>query len=118
MQAKYEGAAFTERFGPWAAIAGGSDGIGRAFAEVLAERGLDLVLIARDPKKLEATARAIREAHGVEVRVASQPDRPLPPCTHPIPKHLRTNQEALHITTIISSFHAGAISILGCAVFN
>ena len=71
MRAKYEGAAFTERFGPWAAIAGGSDGIGRAFAEVLAERGLDLVLIARDPKKLEATARAIREAHGVEVRVAS-----------------------------------------------
>ena len=69
MRAKYEGAAFTERFGPWAAIAGGSDGIGRAFAEVLAERGLDLVLIARDPKKLEATARAIREAHGVEVRL-------------------------------------------------
>jgi len=71
MRAKYEGAAFTERFGPWAAIAGGSDGIGRAFAEVLAERGLHLVLIARDPAKLEATARAIREAHGVEVRVAS-----------------------------------------------
>ena len=71
MRAKYEGAAFTERFGPWAAIAGGSDGIGRAFAEVLAERGLDLVLIARDPAKLEATAQTIREAHGVEVRVAS-----------------------------------------------
>jgi len=71
MRAKYEGEAFTERFGPWAAIAGGSDGIGRAFAEVLAERGLHLVLIARDPAKLEATARAIREAHGVEVRVAS-----------------------------------------------
>ena len=71
MRAKYEGDAFTDRFGPWAAIAGGSDGIGRAFAEVLAERGFDLVLIARDEAKLEDTARAIRDAHGVEVRVAS-----------------------------------------------
>lgn len=71
MRGKYEGEAFTDRFGPWAAIAGGSDGIGRAFAEVLAERGLDLVLIARNEAKLEATARAIRDAHGVEVRVAS-----------------------------------------------
>ncbi len=71
MKAKYEGEAFTSRFGPWAAIAGGSDGIGRAFAEVLAERGLDLVLIARNRAKLEDTAEAIRDAHGVEVRVAS-----------------------------------------------
>ena len=71
MRAKYEGQAFTDRFGPWAAIAGGSDGIGRAFAEVLAERGFDLVLIARNEAKLEGTARAIRDAHGVEVRVAS-----------------------------------------------
>ena len=53
MRAKYEGQAFTDRFGPWAAIAGGSDGIGRAFAEVLAERGFDLVLIARNEAKLE-----------------------------------------------------------------
>ncbi|MCR9094031.1 MAG: SDR family NAD(P)-dependent oxidoreductase [bacterium] len=71
MRAKYEGQAFTDRFGPWAAIAGGSDGIGRAFAEVLAERGFDLVLIARNEAKLEDTARAIRDAHCVEVRVAS-----------------------------------------------
>lgn len=71
MRAKYEGEAFTDRFGPWAAIAGGSDGIGRAFAEELAERGLHLVLIARDETKLEDAARAIRETHGVEVRVAS-----------------------------------------------
>lgn len=70
MRAKYEGAAFADRFGPWAAIAGGSDGIGRAFAEVLAERGLDLVLMARNEAKLEKAAQAIRDAHGVEVRVA------------------------------------------------
>ena len=71
MRAKYEGEAFVDRFGPWAAIAGGSDGIGRAFAETLAERGLHLVLIARDEAKLDGTARAIRDTHGVEVRTAS-----------------------------------------------
>ncbi|MGB0618901.1 MAG: SDR family NAD(P)-dependent oxidoreductase [Myxococcota bacterium] len=71
MDARYEGEAFINRFGPWAAIAGGSDGIGRAFAEVLAERGLHLLLIARDEAKLEGTADALRSAHGVEVRTAS-----------------------------------------------
>lgn len=41
MAAHYEGDAFRERFGPWAVIAGGSDGIGGAFAREAAARGLD-----------------------------------------------------------------------------
>ena len=71
VKAKYEGEDFLHRFGPWAAIAGGSDGIGRAFAEELAGRGLHLVLIARNAAKLEVTAQAIRDEYGVEVATAS-----------------------------------------------
>jgi len=67
MAAKYEGDAFKTRFGPWAVIAGGSDGIGFAFAEELASRGLNLALIARNATKLEAKADAIRDRYGVEV---------------------------------------------------
>ena len=55
------------RYGPWAVIAGGSEGVGRAFATQLAEAGLNLVLIARKPVALEETA-ALCRAHGVEVR--------------------------------------------------
>ena len=71
MAAKYEGEAFRDRFGPWAVIAGGSDGIGSAFAEELASRGLALALIARDAAKLAAKATEIHERYGVEVRSAS-----------------------------------------------
>ena len=67
MTAKYVGDAFTDRFGPWAVIAGGSDGIGSAFAGELASRGLNLALIARDESKLAAMATQVRDQYGVEV---------------------------------------------------
>lgn len=62
--------AFRERYGPWALIVGGSEGIGAAFARKLAERGLNLVLVARKTEPLEATAEAIRML-GIEVRTLS-----------------------------------------------
>lgn len=55
------------KYGPWAVIAGGSEGVGRSFATQLAEAGLDLVLIARKPVALEETAELCR-AYGVQVR--------------------------------------------------
>ncbi|MCR5977666.1 SDR family NAD(P)-dependent oxidoreductase [Gordonia jinghuaiqii] len=52
------------RYGPWAVIAGGSEGVGASFALQLADAGVDLVLIARKPGPLEETAEAVR-ARGV-----------------------------------------------------
>ncbi len=46
-----------ERYGPWAVIAGASEGTGRAFARKLAEHGLPSVLVARR----EAPLAALRE---------------------------------------------------------
>ncbi|HEY1693359.1 MAG TPA: SDR family NAD(P)-dependent oxidoreductase [Polyangiaceae bacterium] len=59
---------FRERYGAWAVVAGASEGLGAAFAEALAARGLGLVLLARRGEVLEALATRLREAHGVEVR--------------------------------------------------
>ena len=47
---------FAGRYGPWAVIAGGSDGTGAAFAEELVRRGVGVVLVARRPAVLEALA--------------------------------------------------------------
>jgi short-subunit dehydrogenase len=58
---------FVACYGPWAVVAGASEGIGAAFARALADRGLDLLLIARRPETLAATAEAIRREHGVRV---------------------------------------------------
>ncbi len=52
-------------------ITGGSKGIGRASAEVLADEGCDLVLVARDPGALEEAAVAIRRRRRVGVRTVA-----------------------------------------------
>jgi short-subunit dehydrogenase len=57
-----------ERYGPWAVIAGGSEGIGSAIAAELAQAGINLVLVARKTEPLEAVAAALRDRTGVEVR--------------------------------------------------
>lgn len=58
------------RYGPWAVIAGGSEGVGSAFALRLADAGINLVLIARKPGPLRSTAAAVRE-RGVAVHTIS-----------------------------------------------
>src|SRR3954464_7588563 len=55
--------------GKRALITGGSKGIGRASADVLAEEGCDVVLVARDPATLEHAAAGIRAATKVRVEV-------------------------------------------------
>ncbi|MGY1812492.1 SDR family NAD(P)-dependent oxidoreductase [Blastococcus sp. SYSU D00820] len=57
----------SSQYGPWAVIAGGSEGVGSAFATQLADAGINLVLIARKPGPLAETAAAVKE-RGVEVR--------------------------------------------------
>ncbi|MEZ0383071.1 SDR family NAD(P)-dependent oxidoreductase [Mycobacterium sp. pW045] len=55
------------QYGPWAVIAGGSEGVGAEFALLLARAGIDLVLIARKPEPLHHTADRCRQL-GVDVR--------------------------------------------------
>jgi short-subunit dehydrogenase len=61
-----------QQYGPWALIAGGSDGIGAAFAREVAAQGINLILIARRPGPLDELSAQLRAAHrGIEVRMMS-----------------------------------------------
>ena len=62
---------FVERYGPWAVIAGASEGTGAEFARGLAQRGVNCVLIARREGPLQALADELRGEHGVECAIAS-----------------------------------------------
>lgn len=58
------------KFGPWALVVGGSEGVGAEFARQLAADGFKLVLTARKLEPLEAL-KAELEAGGAEVRIVS-----------------------------------------------
>lgn len=56
---------FAERYGPWAVVAGASEGTGRAFARKIASNGVPCILIARRPDPLAALAEEIRAESGL-----------------------------------------------------
>ncbi len=58
---------FQKKYGPWAVVAGASEGLGARFAEQLAHRGLNLVLVARRGELLQTLAARLRQEYQIEV---------------------------------------------------
>jgi uncharacterized protein len=58
----------SKQYGPWAFIAGGSEGVGAAFAHKLAAAGISLILSARKSEPLEEVAQQVRNSSSVTVR--------------------------------------------------
>ena len=59
---------FAGRYGSWAIVAGASQGIGAAYAEELAGRGLNLILVARRADVLQALASELSQTYNVEIK--------------------------------------------------
>lgn len=63
--------AFATKYGPWALVAGASDGVGAAFAEGLAERGVNVVLLARRQAVLDRVAADIEAKTSAQTRTVA-----------------------------------------------
>jgi len=61
-------ATFAERYGPWAVVAGASEGLGEALARGCAARALNVVLIARRVELAQEIAEDIAAKTGVRTR--------------------------------------------------
>lgn len=60
-----------KKLGEWAVITGATDGIGKAYAEELAKKGLKIALVSRSPEKLYDVAQEITKKYCVETKTVT-----------------------------------------------
>jgi short-subunit dehydrogenase len=59
---------FLQRYGSWAIVAGASEGLGAEYAKGLAERGLNLILVARREPLLHSLAAKLAEDYRIRTK--------------------------------------------------
>ncbi|XP_066258882.1 very-long-chain 3-oxoacyl-CoA reductase [Euwallacea similis] len=64
-------AANLKETGKWAVVTGATDGIGKAYAEALAKKKLNIVLISRTQEKLDDVASQIAQNYNVETKTVA-----------------------------------------------
>ena len=90
---------------PLALVTGSSSGIGRAYAKSLAARGYDLLLVARRRDRLEALAKAMTEANGIEAEVLAA-DLSDPQDLRQVEKRVAEEE---HLTMLVNNAGIGGI---------
>jgi short-subunit dehydrogenase len=93
------------KYGPWALIIGGSEGVGAAFARKLAADGFNLVLVARKLEPLQQLSDELT-AGGADVRIAS-----VDLAQHDALNHVRAVTDDIEVGMLI--YNAGANNTRG-----
>jgi short-subunit dehydrogenase len=65
---------FAESYGPWALVAGASEGVGASVARSLGERGINVVLVSRRQSVLDEVAETVRSSTRTVVLDLSEPE--------------------------------------------
>ncbi|XP_022095037.1 very-long-chain 3-oxoacyl-CoA reductase-B-like [Acanthaster planci] len=60
-----------QKYGEWAAVTGATDGIGKAYVEQLAAKGLNIVLLSRSPDKLNDVAAEVESRYKVKTKAVA-----------------------------------------------
>ena len=56
-------------YGEWAVVTGATDGIGKAYSQQLAKKGMNIVLVSRSMEKLQDLASQLRDEYKVETKI-------------------------------------------------
>jgi short-subunit dehydrogenase len=59
---------FKEKYGPWALIAGSAEGLGEAWSTALAKRGMNLLMIDNQEKKLTALSDKLSNEYDIQTK--------------------------------------------------
>lgn len=59
---------FAARFGQWGLVAGAAEGIGAAFCEQLARRGMNVILVDVKQPEMESLAKKLEESYRIQTR--------------------------------------------------
>lgn len=97
-----------------ALITGASTGMGAVYADRLAKRGYDLVLVARDETKLNAVASQLKATYAVEVTVHAA-DLTHPAALANVETLLKTDQD---INLLVNNAGLGAVTKLAESNIN
>lgn len=92
-----------KRYGKWAVVTGCTDGIGKAFSEHLAKRGLNIVLISRTQSKLDQLAFELRDKYNIETKVIAA-DFSYPAIYHAIESELSNLEIAVLVNNVGVSY--------------
>lgn len=79
----------------WALVTGATAGIGESFTRMLASKGFNIVLVARDEARLHERAAALREKYGVQTFV--------------LPADLATDQGCKSVEEYLKEFEIGVL---------
>jgi len=79
-----------------ALITGATAGIGESFSRLLASKGLDLVIVARDNKRLQERAKALSKKYKIEVEIL-QADLSVPAQLAKVEKRLSNPKKPIEV---------------------
>lgn len=60
---------FKEKYGPWVLITGASSGMGKEYAKLIAAKGLNVILVARNKETLHIIAQDLAIKHQVQTKI-------------------------------------------------
>jgi uncharacterized protein len=70
----YRAMEFADRYGPWALVAGASEGVGASLARLLGQRGVNVVLVSRRQTALDEVAETVVSSTRAVAMDLSEPD--------------------------------------------